>query len=205
MVRKLKALGLALVAVFAMTAMSSSAASAATGITTAEGAAIHGTDVATDPVKFTVTGREVVCNSSVYTGTAPSSSFTSLKVIPTYSECTGAGFSATITGFGAGECYFTLHIGGTADLHCDDGGDVTVDAATCITHIPPQTGLGTVTYTTGESGGKKDLTLDLKIQKIKETHTDGFLCPFEGSGTTETAELHGKVTATAAPFDLTDH
>jgi hypothetical protein len=208
MIRNLKMLGLALVAVLAMAAMTASAASASPTFTTTNGATITGEEVGN--VKFTVTGREVICGDVAYIGTAPAASFSSITVTPSYAECGFGPLSATIDGFGAGECDFVLRSTGTSDLVCAAGKEVTVTAASCITHIPPQNNLKTITYDTGTApSGKKDLTLTINITKIKETHTDGFLCPLEGSGTTETAVLEGTVTATASvfgnPVDLTDH
>jgi hypothetical protein len=208
MIRNLKVLGLALVAMLSMAAMTASAASASPTFTTTNGATITGEEVGN--VKFTVTGREVFCKDSTYTGTAPAASFNSVTVTPSYKECEAPPVTATITGFGAGECDFVLRSTGTADLDCAAGKEVTVDAASCVTHIPPQDGLGVITYDTGTApSGKKDLTLTINITKIEETHTDGFLCPLEGSGTTKTAVLEGTVTATATfagnPVDLTDH
>jgi hypothetical protein len=203
MVRKFKALGLALVAICAMGAMTASAASALTFTTTA-GAEIKGEEVGN--TVFTITGREVLCKDSTYVGTAPASAFTTLTVTPTYKECEP--LNATITGFGAGECDFLLHSNGVADLICAAGKEVTINMGPCVTHIPAQTGLKSITYDTAESGGIKHLTLTLNITKIKETHTDGFLCPFEGSGTTSTAVLEGAVTARAynpSQVNLTDH
>jgi hypothetical protein len=204
MIRKLKVLSLALVAICAMGAMTASAASAL--FTTEAGAEIKGEEVGN--VLFTVTGREVKCKDSTYVGTAPSGSFAEVTVTPTYKECEALGISASVTGFGAGECYFVLHSNGESDLICPEGKSVTVTAGTCVTHIPGQTGLKKITYDTVE-GSPKHLTLTLDIKEIHETHTDGFLCPFESGGTTETAELEGTVTAKAyvgkKQVFLTDH
>lgn len=207
MIRNLKVLGLALVAVCALTAMGASAASAAQ-FTTEEGAAITGVELGN--VKFTVTGQEVFCEDSHYTATAPSAAFASITVTPTYNKCKakifGSTISASVTGFGAGGCDYTLYADGSNDLNCTSG-DVTVTAGTCVVHIPAQKGLKSIAYDAGTSGGKTDQTLTINITKIKETHTDGFLCPLEGSGTTEEGVLEGSVTATGSgaggsPVDL---
>jgi hypothetical protein len=206
MIRKLKVLSLASVAVFAMGMMTASAASALT-FTSEAGAEIKGEEVGN--VLLTVTGREVKCADSSYAGTAPAASFTALTMTPTYRECEALGISQSVTGFGAGECNYLLHSNGEFDLVCAAGKEVTMTWGTCVTHIPAQNGLGTITYDTAESNGIKHLTLTLNITKIKETHTDGFLCPFESGGTTESAVLEGTVTAKAFfggnQVNLTDH
>ena len=211
MIRNLKALGLALVAVFAMSAMVSSAASASPTITSTAGATIIGEEEGN--VKFTVTGQEVFCENAHYTGTAPANAFTTLTVTPEYSGCfaeTAIGkLNANVVGFGAGGCDFLLHSTGTADLVCAAGKDVTVNANPCVVHIPAQNGLGTIEYDTKEAGGIKDLTLTINIQNITATHTDGFLCPFGSSGESTGAVLEGNITAKAFvgpnQVNLTDH
>jgi len=200
MIRNLKALGLALVAVFAMSAMATSVASAE--FTTTEGATLTATD--NGGLVFTVTGQKVTCNNAVFTATNAPASFESIGVAATYHECTGAGVPAKVTGFGQyGEtdtCEFVLWTDGTADLECEGTADVTIDAGPCVVHVPEQTNLGTITYTTGVVSGKHDLTLDINIKEITSTHTDGFLCPFPNTTTLthdNSAELHGTVTAHA--------
>lgn len=210
MSRNLNVLVKCLITFLAISAMAVSAASAATGFTTAAGAAMAAQDLGN--TKFTLTGQEVSCNQDILSGTAPGGSFTELKMTAVYNECTGIGFSAKIMGFGQyGEenpCYWQFHANGTLDLVCPSG-DATIVAGTCIVHIPGQTGLSTVTYTTGSVGGVNDLTYDLNITAITVTHTDGFLCPFSGSGEVSAAAWHGQTTAhaTASGFrvNYTDH
>ena len=175
MKRNLKTLGLALIAVLAMSAMVASAAGAAT-FTATEGAKITATD--SGSVKFTVTGTEVTCGNAVYTGTAPAASFASITVNATFSECKTAISSATILGFGAGECDFVLYAGGTADLVCAAGKDVTISAGPCVVHIPGQIGLDTLGY----SNNGSHVDINLGVTQINGNHTDGFLCPFGSSG-----------------------
>ena len=200
MIRNLKVLGLAPVAVLAMSAMVASAASAS-AFTATKGATITAKD--TGKIKFTVTGQEVTCEEATFTGTAPEASFTSITVSAVYNSCKTAITNATVTGFGAGECDFVLYANGTADLACAAGKDVTVDAATCVVHIPGQTGLGTLTYT--NNGGT--VNIHINVTKITGTHTDGFLCPFGSSGHNAEGVLESPaaepLTATASAGTLT--
>lgn len=197
MIRNFKVLGLALVAVLAMSAMVASSASAAQ-FTATSGAKIEAKD--TSNVKLTVTGQEVTCNSAVFTGTAPAAAFPSIGVNAAYNECkTGLGTNATVTGFGqhgeGGKCSFTLYAAGTADLNCPAGQEVTVDAATCIVHIPAQKGLGKLTYT----NNGKHVDIGINVTGITGNHTDGFLCPFGSGGHSTAAVLESSSAVTAIP------
>jgi len=203
MIRNLKVLGLALVAVLAMSAMVASAASAST-FTATKGATITAKD--TGKVKFTVTGQEVFCEDATYTGTAPAASFESITVSAAFNNCHTNFGDATVTGFGAGGCDFMLYANGTADLVCPEGKDVTVDALTCTVHLGStgNQGLGTLTYTNDASG---DVKIGLEVKKINGNHTDGFLCPFGSSGSNSEGVLESPaaepLTATASVGTLT--
>jgi len=210
MICNLKSLSVALVAVLAMSAMAVSTASAnITEFTSTPGAGIESKKDGIQ--KFTVTNQEVSCEIAEYNGEAPSEVFTELTVTPTYGECkTGLGIAATITGFGAGECDLVFRASGTGDLACAAGKEVTIDAGTCVVHVPPQNGLGKIIYTTVKTLNVDALTLHVELGGMKETHTDGFLCPFEGGGTTSTGVLEfttelwaTKPAGTKVP--LTDH
>ena len=119
MIRKFKALGLALVAVFAMSAVVASAAQATAGtlttfpagktvIATAEQTAEHEfvlKDHEAEPGKFANTK----CKKAVFTGTAGvATGATSVTAHPVYTECTAFGQNATITTTG---CDYLLKIG----------------------------------------------------------------------------------------------
>lgn len=213
MIRKFKALGLCLVAVCALGMTATSLAGANPTLTTTNGATIIG-DESSDAV-FTITNSKFWCEEAAYTGTAPAASFTALTVTPEYANCKaklggGATVAAEIIGFGAGGCDLTLHSTGSTDIVCAAGKEVTFIAGTCVVHIAAQAGLKNVTYDTGLSPtGIKDMTLTANITKIKENHTDGFLCPFEGTGVTETGVYEGTITLTAFvggnQVHLTDH
>jgi len=194
MIRNLKVLGIVLVALCVMSVMAVSGASAE--FTTTKGATVFGSG----SIKITVTGQEISCNENNFSGVAPASSFEAVETSPTFNECTGAGFSTKVTGFGqygeSNTCWFIFWTDGTVDLHCDPVAQVTFDMATCVVHIHEQTNIGTVTYTTGVAEGKHDLLLHVNLSNISATHTDGFLCPFGSSGM-GVASIHGTLTVHA--------
>jgi hypothetical protein len=199
--RKLKVLGLALVAILAMSAMVASAASAASFTSSQAKTTIVGEQVVANT--FTVNGQTVTCKTTTFHGETLATQVESVTVTPTYTNCTAFGFAeAKVTGFGhygeASKCDYKLYASGKADLVCPAGTEIVVEAGTCKTHIKNQTGLGTVTYTTGTNLGVHDLTLDLNLTGIHAVTTGGFLCPLGGTGHTTTftnATLTGTVTA----------
>jgi triacylglycerol esterase/lipase EstA (alpha/beta hydrolase family) len=127
MTRNLKALGLALVAVFAMSAVVASAASAQSGVFTTDGvrSTLHikeNTGVGSGPNKLTAFNGDTACPGTVFTGHEVNSTTvgvpngaTSATLIPKYGPCTttdatGAKFSTTVD---MNTCDFVVHIGAT--------------------------------------------------------------------------------------------
>jgi len=198
MIRNLKVLGLALIAVFAMSAMAASAASAQLFTTETNTTTIRGED--SGVVELSVTGVGITCSEVSYHATTGTSA-SSVTADPSYKGCkTSLGTEARVTGFGdwgeeaSKQCDFILYATGKADLSCPTGVDVTVDAGPCTVHMPSQSGLGTITYTTGTRNGKHDLILHLGVEKITTNHTDGFFCPLPSGGHSATATLNGTIT-----------
>jgi hypothetical protein len=201
-----KALGLALVAVLAMGAVVASAASAHTP-------ADFTVEVATSTLKsegtvshvFKVTGVETFCEVSSDTVTPHTITVETLTVEPIYQECIAESIfgtiNVTVTGFGPNECHFKLWANGKTDIVCPEGKEVTIDAATCTIHIPPQTGLGSNTFTTGNKVTvvrvKHDLTVHENLLEITTNHTDGFGCPLPSGGESATATYTGTWTVWA--------
>ena len=205
MIRNLKALGMTLVALFAMSAMMASAVSAHTpAVFHVEEVPALITATQKEEHKFTVTGQTVTCVTAVFHGTATELTPTSILLEATYANCKAEplGNTATVTGFGkigeAGKCWYEVNASGAAALKCN-GGDVTVDAGPCVVHVPAQPFASGVTYSTEviKTSGKHDLTVGFNIENIEASHTDGFLCPFGSSGTVKGAKLEGASTATA--------
>jgi len=202
MIRNLKVLGLALVAVLAMSAMMASAASAAphngkTAFTSdKETTHISATDIVNH--KFKVTNSEVFCQSVSFTGHATGKTIAQVTINPVYTECfaefIGIKVNATVTGFGhqgeANKCDYLVRANGTVDLVCAPGVEVTIHQGTCVTHIPPQTNLGTITYT--DVGNH--LNAAINITGITTNHTDPFGCPLTSGGHGTEGTLSGSST-----------
>jgi hypothetical protein len=201
MSKNLKVLGLALVAVFALSAMVASAASASV-FTSTSGATVTANQIGSH--KFTVTGQTLTCSTVHFTGTAPAATFEAIDMYPTYEGCIISPFntSVTITGFATGPgkegCRYNLFANGVAALSCTAGKDVTVNAGPCVVHVPAQTFPSGVTYTNGTFNGVGDITVKFELKSVQATHTDGFLCPFDSSGASNSAILEGESTVTAA-------
>ena len=212
MTRNLKALGLALVAVFAMSAMAASGAQATdatfswdedtkfltaheessqvfsttAGSFTCDMVTGHANVEGINDVK-TVTGTEVI-----YWNTASGSK--------EEAKCEGPfGTSPTIETNG---CHFRFNAGettaagtseGTVDIIGCTGGEITINAPLCTIHVTEQEGVGPVTYHT-VSGSPEDVTIESHANNIV-SHHEGFFCG--GSAHTDTAGTYtGKVTIT---------
>lgn len=166
-----------------------------------------------EPNALKVTNQSLGCEEASFHGSIAGGAAQSIELHPAYTNCRlNSGISAQVTGFGHyGEekaCHYVLHASGNVDLVCDPGAEVTVDAATCIVHIPGQTGIGEVDFTNGTRNGKSDITADLTVDSIDGSHTDGFLCPFSSGGTFTDGAMSGSITleaesvATESPVDL---
>lgn len=200
MIRNLKVLGLALIAVFAMTAVAASTASAAeeeVTLTPAEyPALLTGTN---DPSEvhpnhtFTTSGgAKVECKSILFTGTIAAKGVgdTNVTITPDYSECTALGMGATVnmTGcdyvFHHGETSGTTFINGTVDLKCPTGTtgpDVTIykDKAhteeLCRLTVWNFVNKPANTYT-NIAGSPNDVTVVTTAKEINVTRTGSLLC-----------------------------
>jgi hypothetical protein len=209
MIRNLKALGLALVAVFALSAIAASAASAQQGVLTSDGpVTLDMTETGNGQNATTMFGEKIECQGTIYTGhqynVTPHMPIpgptTLITVTPHYNNANCTSFpgphKATITMNG---CDFVFHIGNTvgadlyevfADIVCPAGQQIVkhVYAAPnneamsiCTYTIKPQFGLpgARVTTTTGVS----DLDIKGSFENIHvEKHG---MC---GAGTTNFAK-----------------
>jgi len=189
MTRNLKALGLALVAVFAMSALVAGVASAAEFHSEVETTTIKASQSNTH--LFKTTAGEVTCLSATFEGKQTTKTASSITVTPTYKECHinffGSKVSATVNMNG---CDYTLYAAGTADITCPTK-EAEVVAAGCTIKVAGQTGLSSVSY----SNIAKHIDINASLGGIKYSHS-GFTCG-TGSGTagtyngTTTAEGNG--------------
>lgn len=209
MIRNLKALGLALAAIFALSAIAASAASAQQGVLTSDGpVTLDMTETGNGQNATTMFGEKIECQGTIYTGhqynVTPHMPIpgptTLITVTPHYNNANCTSFpgphKATITMNG---CDFVFHIGNTvgadlyevfADIVCPAGQQIVkhVYAAPnneampiCTYTIKPQAGLPGARVTT--TTGVNDLDIKGSFENIHvEKHG---MC---GGGTTNFAK-----------------
>lgn len=180
--RNLKILGLALVAVCATSVALASTAAADDFTAEVYPATVTGAlDPGTDLVLGTTAGT-TTCTVVQEHGTLAGPA-TELTMTPVFQNCVGSGFPGV---FDMNGCDFVYRINGgglttgTMDIVCPVGQEITKTAIgggtiKCTIHIPPQTGLGGVTYANlGVFGSPtKEITVDVNINNLKYTHTKG--------------------------------
>jgi hypothetical protein len=223
MIRKIKALGLALVAVFAMSAVVASAASAANGTLTTfpAGSTVIASGVQVGEHVFTLTDQPlqptVKCKKAVFDGVGTNSEAAgkneTVVVTPTYNECTAFSLPATVEHDG---CTYVLHTkettgkGGwhvTTDLVCPEGKAMTIKTATCEVQVAEQKGL-TTSEVTNSGAAEPPTAMDLVLHtnigsaagstKITYKVTkDGIGCPLSGVGHFTEGDYVGTTTVTA--------
>jgi hypothetical protein len=208
MIRNLKALGLVLVAIFAMSAIVASAAMAGQGELTSDGKVkLTGTDEVESPATLGALGKTVSCHGHYTVGNVNetphgflSPPVTTMTVAPDYTDCTAPNpvnpsvpLTATVTLNG---CDYVLHIGtgtsptysGTADIVCPGSSVIEVhvyqETDTAHTKTPICTDkIGPQTGKTGATvtneGGNLKLAGTITGLKVKQ---EGVLC----GGTKET-------------------
>lgn len=184
--RTLKTLGVAALAVLAIAALAPVAQAEETDaeFTAAEypvtfsGASGVGASV------YSTEAGDAECASSL-SGEASEGSQT-VEVHPEYSECETFGFvNATVD---TNECNYRFHIttatevgfDATADITCPEDQSIEIDAFTCSTEIPAQTGLAS-THLQNVEAGVEVIAAVTGIEYV--VTNDGFLCPFAGLGT----------------------
>jgi hypothetical protein len=204
MIRNLKSLGLALVAVLAMSAVVASAAHAVPQYTassysaTATGANNKGGET------FTTSGGTVTCDSH-FQGTLSAASST-LTVTPNYSNCEAFGFlSADVHENGCTYVFHatsklsTDHYSSSVDIVCPAGKTMVITASACEVSVGAQNGLSSVT-TQNLAGGQ--VTVVPNVGNITMNVTkDGFGCPFSSTGHTK-GTYHGDVVISSKTAEI---
>jgi hypothetical protein len=143
MIRNLKALGLALVAILALGALSASAAMAETGFHSDEAHTIlKGSQIGTDT--FTVNAGTVKCGQATYEGTTDEKTETTVTVTPNYSECVAFGFVNTTIDVNGCTYEFSSHNNNVV-IGCG-ANPITVTAFNCWVTVGSQTTNGGITY-----------------------------------------------------------
>jgi hypothetical protein len=222
MTRKLKIMGLALVAVLAMSAMAAQAAQAGVFETESGSSAavtgeqIEGTVTGAKKTKheFSTAAGVVKCSTATFSGTAAASS-EELSLTPTYSTCTLSGLEATVDMMG---CSYKFHAGATVggspdavavttDVICTGENEITVSVvgSECRVDIPAQNGLtGITAEDTTTASPKMDVDAIADGEKIKYSIENGASCPnTPANGVHEDGTYKGVATIKSATTGLT--
>lgn len=198
MTRNLKALGLALVAVFALTAVGASAASAAEFHSEATETVLTGSQIGTDV--FETNGGTVECSEATYVGEQSGTTTTTATVTPTYSGCTAFGFGGASVNTNG--CEYEFHSNGTVDIQsCNTAAGVIVTASLfgtrkCTVEVPEQAGVSGVTFTSSGAGTTRDITVDVAITSLHYIQTAGTGFGACASGTATNGKYNGSTTVT---------
>lgn len=198
MSNKLKSLGLALVAVFALSAVVASSASAAAAFTGDAGATITGAQVSgtiTGSVKtgheFTTKAGTIKCSTATFDGVATAAVSAEQTLAPTYSGCFLGGVVPVHVKMNGCDYLFkgdttvsTSTITVKTDVVCSGGGPIIVEAtgSTCVITIPAQAGLGGIEAHNAGTAGKMEIEATIDTTGIKyEVHGS---CPNSPAQTT---------------------
>ncbi|HEX8689062.1 MAG TPA: hypothetical protein VF729_02340 [Solirubrobacterales bacterium] len=210
MTRKLKALGLGLLATMAVSAIAVNASAEVTGHFVVDGthAIVTGTEGGTHNTKFSVDGgTPIECLEDSYSGVIGAQTVAGFTVTPTHKTCRTEGsatHNVTVTTNG---CTYTFKA--TEKTHatfwflCGDK-FIEIHHPNCTIKIPDQIVSG-VSYTTVVENGKHALTTDFTIENIAIFYEAG-ICTF--LGTNHNGSLKGSITLRATdtagnPVNLT--
>lgn len=200
MTRNLKALGLALLAAFAMSAVAASSASAVKEFhSDIEPTVLTGTDTPGTTSEFEIPGEEpTTCAGNHYEGTVATKTAKEITIEHTVTTPCDTGGITTHVAFNGCHYVFTLeegifntaggttHTRGPAHIVCPAGQSITLEItvpifADCIVHIGAQTPtIPTVDYTNQGAGTTRDVEVVSTIKGIAYTVTGGGVCPASG-------------------------
>jgi hypothetical protein len=199
MTHNLKALGLALLAAFAMSAVAASSASAVKEFhSDIEKTVLTGTDTPGTQSQFTTPHNTIKCTTNLYEGTATAKTVKEITVTHTVTGCSeNNGFTVHVN-FNGCHYKFTLeegifntpggttHTRGPIHIVCPVGKEiellVTVPIfADCLIKIPAQTPTKpTVDYTNQGAGTTQDVEVVSTVEGITYTE-EGSTCPTGGT------------------------
>jgi len=196
MIRKLQSIALLAGALLALSGLMASAAAAHTPAKFTSEAGFTKLTGEEGTYKIEMTGIGITCGILEFSATLKASEVEEVTVIPTLTECkTSLGVAVSITGLGHFEeeksCQLVLKANGTGDLVCPPGVEVTIDAGPCSVHMPSQSGVKTFGFTNVKYNGVNAIEVDMNLDTLHGTHTDGFLCPFNGGGTFTNTKASG--------------
>ncbi len=179
MIRNLKTLGLAVMAMFALTAVAASAAQAVEFHSEIENTTVTASTEAGSNSVFDAAGASISCASATFTGTQAAKTSPTLTVTPVYSNCTFLGvLNVPVKTNG---CQYTFHAeGGVADVTGASCTAITFEAAGCKVEVGKQNGLKEVTYTNLGAGTTREVTVTPHVTAITYT-SSGLGCPKTGT------------------------
>lgn len=205
MKRNLKALGLALVAVFAMSAVAASGAQAAAAHFTAGTGGTTSTTTVTEQhpnfetQTFETTSGFIECEEASGMATAPATTTEEESEEVGFEACNFGGLFATVNTNG---CQFKFHAGtktaagseGTVDVVCPGTAKIEIVAAGCTVTVGSQNGKSNIIYTNVQTPGKpKEVTTHAVVNNISYEH-HGISC---GTGSANTGVYEGTTTTRA--------
>jgi hypothetical protein len=197
MIRKSKALGLAILSVLAMSVVAASAAQASEFHSEEETVVYEGTQVVQHVFKIwdseTKNTVVVTCKVATFTGTNKSATKTTstATLSANYQNCKLAGLAADVN---MGSCSYLFHTAAaantaTVDVVCTTGSiiKVTSTVTNCVVEVGPQTGLQHVTFTETGAGSGRDIDATIAVGGASGTGVayteNGSECPHPGNGT----------------------
>jgi hypothetical protein len=188
MMRNIKMLGLAVLAISAMGIVGASAAQAGVGelhVETGPNADITGEQTEQHVFLLTEFGVETRCTQALFEGTisgavAGQTTATEATLTPQYTGCTSFfGSSATVNMNG---CKYTI-TGGKSELTaevditgCTSGKGIEIVTSLCTVKVPVQTGLSHIVFA-NVAGPPKDVNAQVTVQGITYEFSAGSFCP----------------------------
>jgi hypothetical protein len=177
MIRNLKALGLALVAVFAMSAVAASAAGAAEFHSASAGTALKGTQVGNHVFTVGSGFGSIKCTTANFTGTATNKTEKDQTITPEYKGCTDSFGRTADVNVGTAKYTFTpaapttpavVHVTGTITIQITPGGGL----GECNVTIGAQEDNG-IEYHNKEEGGVKYVEVTTNTTNVVSTTSGG--------------------------------
>lgn len=174
---KLKILSLVLGAMLAMGATGASAAEFHAAATPVE---FTGTQTTNHVFKFKA--GTVTCKKAAFAGTLAVTTATSLKLSPSYAECTFNGVNATVDVNGCTYAYTASSAtSGQIAINCPEGKTLVFTGPSCTVTVAAQGPLNKMKYETTGTSPNRDFDIIHEVTEIKYTQS-GAGC-LGGSGT----------------------
>jgi hypothetical protein len=184
MIRKLKTIGLVLVAAFALSAVAAAAAQAEAPEFHGEEGPVTYVGEQLESATFTGTGGAVKCTKGTWEGSSSTTTTTEIEFEATSGGCTALGLPV-VWDFNGCTYPSRMVLGSSppttvTDIKCPAGKEVTITIGKiCVVHVPPQKGIKHVVWDNVGSGRTRDFKATMTEEGITYTETTG--CPFPGT------------------------